>query len=406
MKVGTGYGNEACGFTNGRAVAKTAVESGDISRPDIVLAFCGGAVDGDDFFRGLRDVLGDSTPIIGGSAVGVITKSHLSYEGHPAAAAVIESDAIRWNIASAGALNQGERQAGETLGKRLPDDPDARALLLLYDSLKVPATPATPPVLNASLPLIEGVEGVRRRAVPIFGGGLIGDLAFSTSRQFCGDHVGRQEVVGALLSGGVEIHSRIMHGCTPYDGVYHTVTRADGDRIYDVDGKPVVELLDEIYGNREWRTQIPVRRLTIGVNKGEKFGDFKEGDFVNRLIAGVLPNGDGVVLFEPDLKEGTEILFMLRDAEEMIRSARVNTGELFSELIRSGRHPLLGLYIDCAGRVASYSWTRTEEGSEIISIFNQYDTPLLGFFSGVEVAPFWGVSRGLDWTGVLMMLTE
>jgi len=37
---------------------------------------------------------------------------------------------------------------------------------------------------------------------------------------------------------------------------------------------------------------------------------------------------------------------------------------------------------------------------------NQYETPLLGFYSGVEIAPFLQKSRGLDWTGVLMVLAE
>ena len=30
--------------------------------------------------------------------------------------------------------------------------------------------------------------------------------------------------------------------------------------------------------------------------------------------------------------------------------------------------------------------------------------PLLGFYSGVEIAPFEGYSRPLDWTGVLALL--
>ena len=32
--------------------------------------------------------------------------------------------------------------------------------------------------------------------------------------------------------------------------------------------------------------------------------------------------------------------------------------------------------------------------------------PLLGFYSGVEIAPFMGGSRALDWTGVLIVLSE
>ena len=119
-----------------------------------------------------------------------------------------------------------------------------------------------------------------------------------------------------------------------------------------------------------------------------------------------MPDGEGIVLFEPDLEEGTEILFMLRDSKKMIESARVNSIELMEEIKADGRKPVLGLYIDCAGRSASFSNTTTEEASEVQKVFKQYNTPLLGFYSGVEIAPLLGNSKGLDWTGVLLVLAK
>jgi small ligand-binding sensory domain FIST len=162
----------------------------------------------------------------------------------------------------------------------------------------------------------------------------------------------------------------------------------------------------ELNGSQEWSNQIPVRRLTIGVNYGEKFKDFKEDNFVNRLITGVLPDKNGIILFEPDLKEGTEILFMLRDSKMMMESVQKNSAQLFEHISAKGEKPVFGLYIDCAGRTAKTSETLTEEASEIQAIFNRYSIPLFGFYSGVEVAPLLGKSRGLDWTGVLLVLAE
>jgi small ligand-binding sensory domain FIST len=197
-----------------------------------------------------------------------------------------------------------------------------------------------------------------------------------------------------------------MHGCTPKDGIYHTITKMEGPVIYEIDEKPVVELIDDMYGNQDWRRQVPVKRLSIGVNHGEKFGEYNEKEYVNRLIAGVLPEGAGIVIFEPDLSPGTEILFMLRDSKKIIESARKNPAELMTRIKTDGKKPVFGLYIDCAGRTASYSDTLVEEASEICKVFNQANVPLLGFYSGVEIAPLLGKSRGLDWTGVLLVLTE
>jgi len=242
--------------------------------------------------------------------------------------------------------------------------------------------------------------------VPIIGAGVIGDYAFNPTKQFCGSYVGSQSVVGVALTGSFRPYFRIMHGCTPLDGVYHKITKIEGSALYEIDGKPIVEIIDKLYGNQDWRNQRPVNLLTIGVNHGRRFGRPKEGNYVNRLITGILPNGEGIGIFEPDFEIGTEIQFMLRDNTKMIESAMKNSVELMQEIKADGREPLFGLYIDCAGRTATCSNTTTEEAAEVQEVLKQYNTPLFGFYSVVEVAPLLQKSRGLDWTGVLIVLAK
>ena len=101
-----------------------------------------------------------------------------------------------------------------------------------------------------------------------------------------------------------------------------------------------------------------------------------------------------------------EIQFMLRDGNMMIESARSNSESLMKKINEDGKIPVFGLYIDCAGRAAEHSNTETEEAAEVQEVMNRYNTPLFGFYSGVEVAPILGKSRGLDWTGVLTVLAK
>jgi len=121
-----------------------------------------------------------------------------------------------------------------------------------------------------------------------------------------------------------------------------------------------------------------------------------------------LPNEAGVVIFEPDLDEGTEFLFMLRNNKTMIESVRKNSAELMEEIVKNGEKPVFGLYIDCAGRTAKASDSLIEEASEIQKVFNKYDTPLLGFYSGVEVAPLLRKKQriGLDRGFALFLLKD
>ena len=406
MKAGVGYDNSKDNISLGIKVAENAMENGNIIKPSLVFAFCGGQVDHDKFFKGLQTVIGDKIPIIGGSAIGIITNDYLSYKGYPAGAAIIDSDKLQHIEAAVEDLDKDEKTAGEKIGKKLSEGIDGKLMVIFYDSVKHAPTATTPPIINASPLLINGIEETFKSKLPIIGAGLIGDYAFSPTKQFCGSYVADQSVVATLLGGSFEPYFRIMHGCTPQDGIYHTITKIKGPFVYELDKKPIVKIIDDKYGNQDWRKQVPVKRLSIGVNHGEKYEEYQEGNYVNRLITGTMPDGEGIVLFEPDLEEGTEILFMLRDSKKMIESARVNSVELMEEIKADGRKPVLGLYIDCAGRSASFSNTTTEEASEVQKVFKQYNTPLLGFYSGVEIAPLLGNSKGLDWTGVLLVLAK
>jgi hypothetical protein len=276
-------------------------------------------------------------------------------------------------------------------------------MVVFYDSIRQPPAAGTPPTLNSSAPLIEGIESGLSHPLPIFGAGLIGDYEFTATVQFCGSRVSAQSAVAAIFNGPLTPRHRIMHGCTPLDGVYHRVTRAEGAVIYELDGKPVVQMIDRLYGHSDWQKTTPIDLLTIGIYQGEKYAGVEEGRYVNRLITGVLPGGKGICLFEPDIMEGAEIQFMARDAFKMVESARKNSLELMETLRTEGRKAAFALYIDCAGRSAAYSQTTIEEAAEVQNTLTRFGCPLLGIYSGVEIAPFLGKSRGLDWTGLLLV---
>ncbi|MBU4264354.1 MAG: FIST C-terminal domain-containing protein [Proteobacteria bacterium] len=404
MKVGIGYCNNRDAFYSGRSAASNATRSGDINRHDLAIAFCSGQLDHEEFLRGIKEIVGD-TPVIGGSSIGVITNNELSYSGSPSVVALFQLDGIKYQIAAVGGLDSDENLAGCNLAAKFSRAQEDRLLLMFYDSIKAPASPISPPIMNASNPLIAGIESILQSNLPIIGAGLIGDYQFSKTKQFCSSNVSEQSVVGALISGSVNVYHAIMHGCSPLDGRYRKITKIQGSVIYELDGKPIVEVIDETYGNQDWKKQHPLDLLTIGVNYGDRF-KYQEAKYVNRLITGILPDGSGIGIFEPDLEQGMEIQFMLRDGNKMIESARNNAELIMKNVIDDGKTPVFALYIDCAGRAAELSNTETEEAAEIQQVMNRYSTPLLGFYSGVEVAPILGKSRGLDWTGVLMVLAK
>ncbi|MBT3286992.1 MAG: hypothetical protein HN904_16275 [Victivallales bacterium] len=408
MRAGIGYCGEATGAVAGRQVAQQALADGAISRPDLVLAFCAAAMDEEQFLKGIKGVVGESTPVAGGTAMGLISNHHLDYTDCAAAAAVLQWDSPSpVHLASADGLDRDGRETGRQIIRSLGGSLEEQLLFLFYDSVRVPPSPTSRWILNSSAPLLEGIEDAVACPIPAVGAGLVGDFQFTAPRMFCGDKAATQHAVAVAVPRTPGPYIKIMHGCTPLDGSYHTITKIDGACLYEIDGLPVVDAINELYGNDEWQQQRPVVSLvTIGRHFGEKYGEIREQDYINRLITGVLPDGSGIGVFEPDLVEGDEIQFMLRDTDRMVQSARENSAALMAQVVAEGHTPALGFYIDCAGRTAQESRTAVEEAAEVQAVFNQHGVPLLGIYSGVEIAPFNQRNYGLDWTGVLTILTE
>jgi len=194
MKVGIGYSNTQDSFVSGKIAAEAAIAGGEIENPALILAFCHHQVDADAFLQGLRTAVGREVPIVGGSAIGIITNDQVSYEGFPAGIAVLQSDDLKFAIACADHLDQDARLSGRKLAESLSGITEGQLLLFFYDSLKFPPTATTPPIMNASPLLIQGMEEVLAPSLPILGAGLLGDFDFHPPRQFCGFSVACQTV--------------------------------------------------------------------------------------------------------------------------------------------------------------------------------------------------------------------
>jgi len=402
VKSGVGYVDITDSLEAGRQCAEKAMSNGSLSQSDFTVAFCGGNHDPINFLKAVREVVGEST-LIGGTAVGVITNEKSSYGGYEGGVAVVSSDSMRFDAVSVGGLKEGEERAGEELGRQLAgrSEEDSQAILLFYDSVK-----STPPLtVNLASQLIKGVErGLGGPHAPVLGGGMIKDYQWSGSHVFANDLAMQQHAVGVVISGDCQVHHAISHGCEPASD-YHTITSIEGPVVRELDGRPALDVIEDIIGAgaaRDWQQYSLL--VTLGANySSDPYGDFDENQYVNRLIAAANPDDGSVILFESDFGPGERVQIMRRSNEHMLSSARQMSNDVLGSVGSSD--PFLALYIDCAGRTSGFSGAGAEEGAIIQETIGA-QMPLLGFYSGVEIAPFMGGSRALDWTGVLIVLSE
>ncbi|MDR3300480.1 MAG: diguanylate cyclase [Candidatus Accumulibacter sp.] len=140
--------------------------------------------------------------------------------------------------------------------------------------------------------------------------------------------------------------------------------------------------------------------LIFGINHGERWGEFDEENYASRLCLGLDVARGGIVMFEPDMDEGTEFQIMFRSLDPHYMKPKIEA--LFDRL--DGREPVFAMYIDCAGRCAGYGGIDIEDANVLQKTVGTR-VPLLGIYSGVEIASIGGRPRGLDWTGVLCLFS-
>lgn len=397
-KSGVGFSIKTNSWEAGVEAASLAIQAAAVHEISLALIFCSGKHDPRQFLDGVRSVTGN-TPVLGGAAMGIFTGNQLSYEGYEANVSVFYSDEIFFNLYSQGNLNLGEQEAGKKLAAKIKDSSigDEKGLLVFYDSIKS----TDPPMLNFATPLFEAIEEAIHPTLCCAGAGLVGDLKLTTSFQFFNDEVLTQHVVALMISGRCQVHSTIIHGCTPGSS-YKTITRAEGPVIYEIDNRPAIDVIDELFGEQH---KIPWNEfpffVTLGVNKGDKYGDFNEADYANRLCLAIDPVQKSLVMFEPDLKTGDDFQLMHRSINlDYIKNA--------IEILRdkkAGKKALFYFYINCGGRAKPFAGGELEDVEEVQKIIGQ-EAPLAGFYSGVEVARLGNHLQALDWTGVLCLITE
>ena len=82
--------------------------------------------------------------------------------------------------------------------------------------------------------------------------------------------------------------------------------------------------------------------ITLGLNKGEKFSEFNEVEYANRVCLAVDEKHKSIIMFEPDLKAGDEVQLMLRS----INLNYIEKG-ITSLKLKAKAKPLYYLFIFC-----------------------------------------------------------
>ena len=328
--------------------------------PDVALLFFTGThvEAASEIATVIRDRLQPGT-LLGASAVSVVAGSR-EIEVHPA----VSLWAGRLGAASP------VRFIAHSLGSELhiegpPQDDlaSARTLLLLADPFTFPADHLVRQ-LAMSYPDLQVVGGLASSAHQPGGNRLLLD-----------DQVFEEGAVGMLLSGSTRVTTVVSQGCRPI-GRPFVVTRAEGNVIYELAGRPAYAQLSAVLG----ALSVHERRLAgHGLHLGRVIDehkiDFERGDFLIRGVMGA-DTEDGALTVGDVVPVGATIQFQVRDAA----SADEDLRQLMTGQTADG-----ALLFTCNGR-GSHLFGEPDHDARLVSeSLNRI--PLSGMFCAGEVGP-------------------
>lgn len=255
--------------------------------------------------------------------------------------------------------------AGADLAARLADR-DLRAVFVLSDGLAV----------NGS----RLAEGLSRHLGPqvVITGALAGDgSAFARTWVLERDAPGPDRICALGLYGD---RLRIGHGC---DGGWHDfgperrITRADGNVLYELDGKPALDLYKTYLGERA--AGLPGTALLFPLAVRPQAG----GAPLVRTILGI-DEAQRAMTFAGDLPEGGVARLMRASPEQLIDSAARAAREAAQAL--EDCDAALAISVSCVGRRLLLGG-RAEEEVETVAECLPAGTVHVGMYSYGEIAP-------------------
>lgn len=401
--VSVGHSRHPDAVTAARLAACQARERlGAGQAPGWLIAFAGGLHDPRAVLDGLHAELGP-LPVVGGSGVGILSGSGAQTSGYECGLLLFAEPLAPIAIVRTQGLAEDEGDAGRRLGEQLRrlDVAADHVVVLFYDSVKS----APPPVLHLGSRLLDGLhQGIGDDPPLIVGGGMLGGFDMLDSFLFDGQGVSRHSAVAVVLPRALKGHATIMHGCLPASD-FLEITDIQGNRVRGIQGQPALRVVEQRLGvSREaLLARQPLPFLTLGEKHGDPYAPFNDDQYVNRLVVGVDPEDESVILFEADFQVGSRIQIMSYEPGRMIESARDQTQCILQSV--ADQALAFGLYIDCAGRAMPFSGADEDESSPVRERVAAA-CPFLGVYTGIEIAPFLGRARPLDWTGVLLLCTH
>lgn len=278
--------------------------------------------------------------------------------------------------------NQDAKTLGEALYKEMPKE-NLKHLFVLSEGSFV----------NGSS-LIDGLEQKMNATISITGGMCGDDARFEKTVASYKENPKAGEVILIGFYGdSLEISFASFGGWTSF-GPERKITKSKGNILFEIDGKPALDLYKLYLGDKA--KELPQASLLFPLNV------IPEGknEAVVRTILGINKDDNSMIL-AGDVPVNSRVQLMMASIDAIAMGAH-HAAEIALENRKNAAE--LALIVSCVGRKLVMNQRVEEEIEQVQEILGKA-TPIAGFYSYGEMAPFNGINKACELHNQTMTLT-
>jgi hypothetical protein len=352
-----------------------------------------------ELLEALRATLPEDVLLIGSSGQGVVGDGQLAEEGMVMGAIGLGGEALHCTAALEREIQIQPFEKGCALAKKLKTDLGAepKVVIMYYDPL-------------SGVDVETLLAGMRTELTCELVGAGSGQ-PWGTPRetaQFWDVEVLSHGVLALALSGPFTAEIGICHGTAP-TGIESVVTKAVGNQVLEIDGRPAVDVWREVTGCSadDLLHQSYFASWAVGVERRSAV----EGPDGVRELKGLVVRGafgfttTGAMILQAAVPEGSKIMLRHRTVEEVLSGTVAMARDLTGRL--QGRQPWAVLGFECAARTYPFLGPQNTR-DEHLALRQEIApaAPWLGMMAWGEIGPSAGQTAFHNYTYPLVVFVD
>lgn len=377
----------------GRSAGEALVARFGSDRPKVAIVYATMNHDQPAVLEGVRQALGKDVTLLGCSVQGVVSNDQLTEDGLALGIMGFGGSNVRTAAAFEREIQDGPKDKGRRLAQSLKRElgGEPKVIFLYYDPL-------------CGLDVEAMLEGLRLEVDCPLVGGAAGQ-PWGPPRQtfqYWDQEVLSHSVVAVALAGSFTCEVGICHGTAP-TGISSVVTKAAGNQIFEIDGRPAADVWRETTGcaQEDLVHQSHLAAWAVGVELQGPGGQ------AERVIRGAFgfDAATGALILQAAVPEGTKVMLHHRAIENVLSGTEAMGADLAGRL--AGRRPWAVMGFECAARTFPFlGETNTRREHQGLRAAVGPNAPWFGMMAWGEIGPCAGRPAFHNYTYPLVVFTD